>query len=163
MLSIATYSPGLDLWDPLEKAFKQCCDVLEKSKGRRAILIVGNSPPIHPTQPGSPLAVLRMPPGVRVACHTRRQNLYWHETLARCASLGIPVIYLFLLHTKFGRVPAETYKESQARVQRAMSETVSVEAVDAEPADVQRAVLEVIRSLRTQASLASAVELGYPL
>jgi hypothetical protein len=163
LFAIAGYSPGLDLWDPVEQALEQSCDALEKSRvSLRAILIVGNSPPTDPTQADSPLAGLRTPPGARMACTTRRQSPGWHDALARCAGLGIPVIYLFLRHTKFGGIPqlsVETYEQSQNRVQNALAGTVALEPARAERDDIRAAVVRTIRALRVQAGLASRVEL----
>lgn len=166
LFSVGGYSPGLDLWDPVEQALEQAAAALEDSNlPHRAILIVGNSPPTDPAQTNSPLSALRIPPGSRMPCTTRRQSSGWHDTLDRCASRRIPVFYLFLRHTQFdGARPRiiEAYEHSQGRVASAIAKTVTLESVVADPDNVRDTTIRVIRSLRAQVGLASGVTLRNP-
>lgn len=165
--SIATYSPGLDLWDPVERALEAARKVVAASGARRAgILIVGNSPPTDPAQADSPLAALRVPPGARVACMTRTQSTGWHDALDACAALSVPIFYLFLRHTNFSGVPpsnAENYEVSQRRVQEALAKTVPLKHSVAERDHVRDAVVDAIDGLRDRAWRQHYVVIGKPI
>jgi hypothetical protein len=168
LFALAGYSPGLDLWDPLDEAFEQATTFLEArgKGGHRAILIVGNSPPTHPTQADSPLAALLTPPGARISCTPRRQSSSWHRNLAICTERAIPVIDVFLRHTNFGDVSpgiAEMYERSQNRVEKALGKTVELMTAVAERDAVRDAVLHAVHTLRERAGLASRVVLELPV
>lgn len=159
LFATAGYSPGLDLWDPVEVALNRAyASLKQRVADRRAILIVGNSPPNHPTQ-DSPLRSLAILPGASIPCTIRRQSPVWHETLARCAEAQIPVIYLFLRHTSFGTVrPAvvEQYEQTQSRVEAALARTVRLVCATAD--DICDDIVNAIRDLHAMATVTSRVE-----
>jgi hypothetical protein len=162
LFSVAGYSPGLDLWDPLELALDKSLEQLSHGAAQRsAILLVGNSPPSHPTQ-DSPLRSLAFLPGASMQCTIRRQSPQWHEALARCAEARIPVIYLFLRHTRFGAVrsPAvELYEQTQNRVEAALRKTIPLASATAAADSVRDGVVNAIRTMHTLTTVASRVEL----
>lgn len=161
LFATAGYSPGLDLWDPVEVALNRAYASLKQGVAdRRAILIVGNSPPSHPTQ-DSPLRSLAILPGASKPCTIRRQSPAWHETLARCTEARIPVIYLFLRHTSFGTVRptvVEQYEQMQSRVETALSGTVRLVGATASADNIRDGIVTTIRDLHALATVTSRVE-----
>jgi hypothetical protein len=161
LLATAGYSPGLDLWDPVEVALNRAYASLKQATAdRRAILIVGNSPPSHPTQ-DSPLRSLAILPGASKPCTIRRQSPAWHDTLARCAEAQIPVVYLFLRHTSFGTVRPtviELYEQMQSRVETALSGTVRLLGATASADNIRDGIVTAFRDLHALATVTSRVE-----
>jgi hypothetical protein len=157
-----TYSPGLDLWDPIEEGLQQAIDRSSEGPARRsAVLIVGNSPPTVPNRDG-PLSELLRYPGYPTSF--RRRSSAWHIALALCEELDIPVIYLFLDHP-LG--PAETGQVSQqyaqatdlsSRVARALGAGVSLVHANADAEGLAEGVREAVARILDMLAQVSSVE-----
>jgi hypothetical protein len=122
----AVYVPGLDVWDPIDKALQRAVEESRSDNvGRFGVLIVGNSPPRAPTQEWSPLHNISTCLGYPTT--TRSLSGKWHDTLDDCWNSWIPVVYLFLEH---GPGPVQEYAKYQLfqcvqrEVRRALEQTL---------------------------------------
>lgn len=146
------YSPGLDLWDPLELALAEATDELATTPGAdAAVLLVGNSPPTHPTQEESPLAALPARLGLRATW--RASNDLWHRTLFRLEGMHVPVCYLFLTHPEARGRAAEVEEGTR----RALEACVPLVARPATAEGVREGVRDALALLRERVTAPSLV------
>jgi hypothetical protein len=148
VLDPVRYSPGLDLWDPVDEALGMAAELLEREPGRCGVVIVGNSPPTFPTQESSPLIALSG------ATSYRRLSPAWHELLDRLAARRTPVVYLFLTMKDCPRGEQsefDLYKLLETRLYSAMTRTAGLRVIS-RPAD--RAGVE--EGIQTALNLLSA-------
>ncbi len=140
----ATWSPGLDLWDPIQYGLRDALNTLEADRGRRgAVLIVGDSPPYPPLVRNCPFhkVVRALGPMTSV----RRQDPGWILELERAAALGIPVCWLFMEHDQCH--PDHRRMHDQARRVQGLVSTALAESVTlvTQPAD-REGVLRGVRA-----------------
>ncbi len=163
MFQPVSYSPGLDIWDPVDEALEMSLNSFDQERihGKNiGILIIGNSPPINPAQTNSPFNDLTSISGSRHNFYTRRQSHRWHRTLEECKRRNIPVCYLFLQHSNFSDVDQkfiDQYTNVQGKVYRALHRTVSTITAVAELSAVSEGVLLALKELKNQLNVKSGV------
>ena len=157
----ATWSPGFDLWDPLDEALDQAVRRLRDDKGRRGgVLIVGNSPPRFPLQRKSPLRKVASYLGFTTS--HRRGSRLWHDVLDACEKEGVPVVYVFLthgVHHKEEQKDYEVFRDLSAELQRALEACLPVVIAPAVPEGVTRGVAEALEILARPPRTVSGVRL----
>jgi len=89
-----SYSPGIDLWDPIGETLEKA---LEENLNNSAVIIVGNSPPLVPSEVDSPIRVLLNASGFPIT-YRRKTCTLWHSVLKKADQKNVPVYYLFLTH-----------------------------------------------------------------
>jgi hypothetical protein len=153
-LESCPYSPGLDVWDPLEEALQLAVAPLAaEPRPGSGILIVGNSPPNLPLQATSPFwRLLDFRKGHQTTA--RRLSKVFTDTLRAAENAGVPLVYLFLTHDRC--VPEEwaafnVFQYLQAEVQRALASYLPVVAEAADAEGIGRGVAEALRVLREPA------------
>lgn len=148
----ATWTPGLDLWDPIERALAAAARGLREDDRRGAVLIVGNSPP-------NPLLLHDDPfwDVARVFGYTtslrRPHTPTWKLELDRCRQEGLPVAYLFLEHPLFEdeeeRPIHEMFQKVQTAVRAALQRYLPVVTAAADEASVAAGLYEALQRLET--------------
>jgi hypothetical protein len=97
LLAFCPYSPGIDLWDPLEEGLRLAAEpLLDRPRPGSAILLVGNSPPNLPLQADSPFWGLL--DFQKRGTTTRRKSALFPDLVTRLDRAGVPLAYLFLTH-----------------------------------------------------------------
>jgi hypothetical protein len=155
----AAYSPGLDVWDPLDEALHLAREALAPATDcARAVLFVGNSPPT-PDPDAPEFEAIRSYPGRRSGL--RMRSMTWLEDLRWSRREGIPVFYLFLTHrlpSPEQRLAFDAFAGLQGRVHGALSERLRVLERPADAAGVADGLREVHRLLRGGERWSSCVE-----
>lgn len=148
----ATYSPGLDVWDPVDEALEQALDALELDRSRRGvILIVGNSPPHVLPVPGGAFGELARVAGCASA--VRRYSPVWEMSLERCRASNTAVVYVFLEQRAFRtdeQRAHELFMLLSRRVREGLEASMGAVAVMKAAANgegVRRAVAEALEKL----------------
>ncbi len=164
VFSACSYSPGLDLWDPVEGALGAALDRLEcEPTGRPGVLIVGNSPPNVPSESSSPIRKLVHALGYPTSFR-RGFSPHWHAELRRADRLEIRLVYLFLTHSMTDPGPAAMQKDYvrfvnlSEQVREALEACLPVVVAEADAEGVARGVQEALRILASPRSLSSRVE-----
>jgi hypothetical protein len=148
-LRLCTYNPGLDLWDPLEKALEVVArPLLERQRPGAGALIVGNSPPNLPLEATSPFWRLLHFRGIGTT--TRRKNARFTELVKALEARGAPIAYLFLTHDRCSErevADLNLYQDLQNEVQDCLRHYFKVIAVPADAEGVARGLAEALRYL----------------
>jgi hypothetical protein len=143
------YSPGLDIWDPLEEALQLVAGPL-LGRSDSGILIVGNSPPNLPLQATSPFwNLLDFRKGFQTT--TRRRNKAFTDVVRAAEAAGVPLVYLFLTHDQCEeeeRAAFNVFQHLQAEVRKALGAYLPVVAQPADATGIARGVAEVLPLLR---------------
>jgi hypothetical protein len=150
-LESCPYSPGLDIWDPLEEALQlAAAPLVQAPRPGSGILIVGNSPPNLPLQATSPFwRLLDFRKGFQTT--TRRINKGFTDAVRAVEAAGVPLVYLFLTHDRCaeGERPAfNVFQYLQAEVQKALGAYMAVVAQPADGPGIERGVAEALRLLQ---------------
>ena len=155
-----TYRPGLDVWDPVEKALAETLPLFETGEGG-TVIIVGNSPPTYPG-PDSPLAVVAAAFGFETGHRTHSD--VWHEALERLGGMGVPVFYVFLRHPAAAghhMADGEAFLTLQSLVEHGLSQCLPgrVIAVNATPESVEAGIRRALAKARSAETCHSGMEL----
>ncbi len=160
LLEKCSYSPGLDLWDPLQDALDIVAEPLvRRPRPGTGVLIVGNSPPDLPLDATSGLYDLLRFPGHGTTAR-RRSNLFTRR-LGELDNQGVPVVYLFLLHDHCepDEVPdLHVYQALHEQIRQALGRHVAVVAALADAEGVARGVQEALTLLAHPAASGVRVE-----
>ena len=166
MFTSCSYKPGLDLWDPVEKALEVALDRLHHhSDPGKAVLIVGNSPPTLSEDVNSPLwNVLRS----GYSSTFRRLSNGWQDQLDRSRKLGIPVVYLFLTHPQEDAKIQDVRKEyhrsvdlSQKVIEALESTLLPVVTEEANPEGIYKGVEQALNKLSEAMGFRSQMEIRH--
>lgn len=152
MFQASVYSPGLDLWDPLEQALKEAVEGMQQAQ-HQGILIVGNSPPRPSLNSQSPLNQIASALGFMTSYRKRSDD--WDYYLAQCTSRCIPIVYLFLTHElseaeleKGVLKDYERFLNIQSHLQRALSTYLPTLVYPATEQGVAEGVREALELLQ---------------
>jgi hypothetical protein len=147
LLERCTFSPGLDLWDPLEEGLCLVAEPLLRSpQPGTAILIVGNSPPNLPLDGASPLYDLLEFRGFSTT--TRRKNNLFTNLVRDIDAHAIPFVYLFLGHDRCREdeevAALHVHQGLQEQVRRALGHYLKVIPAPADAEGVARGLREAL-------------------
>ena len=165
IFSTCTYSPGLDLWDPVDMALHAALKPLEQVvAGAAAVIIVGNSPPNVPTRQSSPIwEILNWS---RYRTTYRKATVYWHAALERAERSSIRVIYLFLSHSPPSGASDALLKDYHRfadlshEVRRALSACMPVVLAEADKEGISKGIEECLHRISRPEEMTSRVEFG---
>ena len=157
-----TYQPGLDVWDPVEKALAQTLPFFETGEGG-VVIIVGNSPPTYPG-PDSPLAPIAAAFGFETGRRTHSD--VWHEALKRLGGMGVAVYYVFLRHPAVAgqhMADGEAFLTLQNLVEHGLSQWLPgrVVVVNATPEAVEEGIRRALALARSAVGCHSGMELRH--
>ncbi|MCC9608095.1 hypothetical protein LOC68_01715 [Blastopirellula sp. JC732] len=88
------YSPGLDVWDPLDGAIRLALDNMRQDKNFYPVIIVGNSPPRMPESLNNPFKRIRREPHFVSTSGATSSTFEWDVDFLQ--EQGAKIIYLFL-------------------------------------------------------------------
>jgi hypothetical protein len=149
LLDGCTYSPGLDLWDPLEEALRLVAGpLLRQPRPGTGILIIGNSPPNLPLDGTSPLYGLLDQGGI--ATTSRRRSSLFTNLIRQLDDQGIPIVYLFLTHDRCGVQEADALHVFQGlheKIRQILTFYLKVVTTPADAEGVARGLAEAIAFL----------------
>jgi hypothetical protein len=125
------YSPGLDLWDPLELALDEAAERISADEGCNwGVLIVGNSPPNPPSDPANSLwNLLRFNGDTDAGWHgkqftsTFRRRTNVMAIRDRLLATDTPLLYLFLTQLR----PVPSGQQADKDVQEAFTVYLSLQ------------------------------------
>lgn len=157
-----TYSPGVDLWDPVDDALKLAVDDVQGAPEEAwGVLIVGNSPPAPPLQHDSPLWELLRLDGHSVRAQTDVQpytstfagadRSRFIDHVEKLQRKGVPIAYLFLTHPRCDpehRPVFNAYQSLSTQVLRVLKAHVHLEDCEATHDGIRRVLPAVLDHLR---------------
>jgi hypothetical protein len=159
LLQRCTYSPGLDVWDPLEEALQiVAAPLLHDPQPGSGILIVGNSPPNMPLLADSPFWKLLDREGMPTT--TRRKTTLFTSLVRALDSAGIPLVYLFLTHDRCADEQGrdfQVFDDIQSEVRDALAAYMPVVRRPADGPGIADGLTEVLGYLERPAVSAATV------
>lgn len=161
-----TYSPGLDLWDPVEDALGEALEYLRENRaGRSAVLIVGNSPPNVPVN--DPIKrLIESATGFRTSVR-RPFSDFWQILMEQARDLNIRVVYLFLRHSLADNADTITatlqedhlrYTKLSMKVREGLASYLTVVEAEADAEGVADGVRRALEAINEPESSESCVE-----
>jgi hypothetical protein len=166
-----TFSPGLDVWDPLESALEIAAEKLDRLQvNQSAVLIVGNSPPNPPISNRSPLwNVLRLDNGrmrplnndqpyTSTFRHGRRPR--FDEVVVKIQN-RVPLVYIFLKHLAYSedhQREFDYFRQVQQCILTALQSYMYVEAGTADRNGIRTAFHRAAEIMRRPMSSLVRVE-----
>jgi len=160
LLGQASWSPGLDIWDPMEEGLAQAVETLSHTRAHECgIVIVGNSPPTPLLTRDDPFLPVANSLGFMTS--VRHTSTVWKDQLRLAREIGIPVVYLFLQHDHCDDKAAknfETYKRVQARVRDALAATVYLISAAADRSGVHEGMRLAVERISRSPDQTSAIQ-----